>query len=149
MLAALRALSPVGRVFPARCDPHTFPSTPVYIYWPYLLPPTALMKLKGRCLNSNRKPATNEAANKLGSVGFDCLTEVVMKSTVFWDISPSSPLKFNQRFGGIFRLHLQDPISRTEYRMKAGGKPAFVTLSYILLGLYFGHDWSSQVTWEI
>jgi hypothetical protein len=27
-----------------------------------------------------------------------------MKSTVFWDITPYSPLKVNRRFGGIYRL---------------------------------------------
>jgi hypothetical protein len=31
-----------------------------------------------------------------------------MKSTIFWDITPNSPLKFNRRFGGTYRLHLQD-----------------------------------------
>jgi hypothetical protein len=30
-----------------------------------------------------------------------------MKSIDFWDITPSSPLKLNQRFGGTYRLHLQ------------------------------------------
>jgi hypothetical protein len=29
-----------------------------------------------------------------------------MKSSVFWDITPSSPLKINRRFGGTCRLHL-------------------------------------------
>jgi hypothetical protein len=31
-----------------------------------------------------------------------------MKSSIFWDITPYSPLKVNQRFGGTCRLHLQD-----------------------------------------
>jgi hypothetical protein len=30
-----------------------------------------------------------------------------MKSSVFWDITPCSPLKANRRFGGTCRLHLQ------------------------------------------
>jgi hypothetical protein len=30
-----------------------------------------------------------------------------MKTTIFWDITPYSPLKVNRRFGGIYRLHLQ------------------------------------------
>jgi hypothetical protein len=30
-----------------------------------------------------------------------------MKSTIFWDITPCSPLKVNRRFGGTYRLHLQ------------------------------------------
>jgi hypothetical protein len=40
-------------------------------------------------------------------VGFEFLTAVVMKSSIFWDITPCSPLKVNWRFGGTCRLHLQ------------------------------------------
>jgi hypothetical protein len=40
-------------------------------------------------------------------VGSEVLTAVVMNSTVFWDITPCSPLKVNQRFGGTYHLHLQ------------------------------------------
>jgi hypothetical protein len=40
-------------------------------------------------------------------VGSEVLTAVVMKSTVFWDITPCSPLKVNRNFGGTYRLHLQ------------------------------------------
>jgi hypothetical protein len=35
------------------------------------------------------------------------LTAVVTKATIFWDITPCSPLKVNRRFGGTYRLHLQ------------------------------------------
>jgi hypothetical protein len=41
------------------------------------------------------------------SVGFEVLAAVVMNSTIFWDITPCSPLKFNRRFGETYRLHLQ------------------------------------------
>jgi hypothetical protein len=37
-------------------------------------------------------------------VGFEVLTAVVMKSTIFWDITPCCPLKVNRRFGGTYRL---------------------------------------------
>jgi hypothetical protein len=40
-------------------------------------------------------------------VGFEVLTEVVMKSTVFWYITPCSPLKVNRNFGGTYHHHLQ------------------------------------------
>jgi hypothetical protein len=40
-------------------------------------------------------------------VGFEVFTTVVMKSTIFWDITPCSPLKVYRRFGGTYRLHLQ------------------------------------------
>jgi hypothetical protein len=41
------------------------------------------------------------------NVGFEVLTAVVMKSTIFWDMTLCSPLKINRRFGRTYRLHLQ------------------------------------------
>jgi hypothetical protein len=38
---------------------------------------------------------------------FEVLTAVVMKSTIFWDITPCSALKVNRRLGGTYHLHLQ------------------------------------------
>jgi hypothetical protein len=46
-------------------------------------------------------------ANRYVYVGFEVLTAVVMKRTIFWDITPCSPLKVNQRLGRTCRLHLQ------------------------------------------
>jgi hypothetical protein len=44
----------------------------------------------------------------LVDVWFQVLTEVAMKtSSIFWDITPCSPLKVNRRFGGTYRTHLQ------------------------------------------
>jgi hypothetical protein len=40
-------------------------------------------------------------------VGFEVLTAVVTNSTIFWHITPCSPLSVNRRFGGKYRLHLQ------------------------------------------
>jgi hypothetical protein len=40
-------------------------------------------------------------------VGFYVLIAVVMKSTIFWDITPCSPLKVNRRFGGTYRIYSQ------------------------------------------
>jgi hypothetical protein len=40
-------------------------------------------------------------------VGTEVLTAVVMKSTIFWDITPCSPLSVNRRFGGTYGLHFQ------------------------------------------
>jgi hypothetical protein len=39
-------------------------------------------------------------------VGIEVLTAVIMKSTIFWDITPCSPLSVNRRFAGTYRLHL-------------------------------------------
>jgi hypothetical protein len=35
---------------------------------------------------------------------------IFFKSTIFWDITPCSPLSVIQRFGGTYRLHLQRKI---------------------------------------
>jgi hypothetical protein len=54
-------------------------------------------------------------------VGFKVLTAVVMESTIFWDITPCSPLKINRRLGGKCRLRLQGRrISRGKTSGKAG-----------------------------
>jgi hypothetical protein len=40
-------------------------------------------------------------------VGFEVFTAVVMKSVIFWDMTPCSPLSCTRRFGGTYCLHLQ------------------------------------------
>jgi hypothetical protein len=45
--------------------------------------------------------------NNVSNVGFEVLASTVKKITVFWDITPRSPLKVNRRFGGTYRFHLQ------------------------------------------
>jgi hypothetical protein len=40
-------------------------------------------------------------------VRFEVFTAVVMKSIIFWDMTPCSPLSFKVRFGGIYGPHLQ------------------------------------------
>jgi hypothetical protein len=42
----------------------------------------------------------------LRSVGFEVLTAVVKKSTIFCDITPCRPFKVNRHFDGTYRLHL-------------------------------------------
>jgi hypothetical protein len=39
-----------------------------------------------------------------------------MKSSVFWNITPRSPLKVNGHFGATYRLHLQGRITRARYQ---------------------------------
>jgi hypothetical protein len=46
---------------------------------------------------------------KMDNVGFEVLTAVVMKSSIFCDITPCCPLKANRRFEGACCLHLQGP----------------------------------------
>jgi hypothetical protein len=58
--------------------------------------------LEGGGLTGNTAAATN-----LSIVEFEVLTAVVMKSTIFWDITQCSPLRVKRRFGGTYRLQLQ------------------------------------------
>jgi hypothetical protein len=39
-------------------------------------------------------------------VGSEVLTAMVMKSYIFWNVTPCNPLTMNQRFGRTCRLHL-------------------------------------------
>jgi hypothetical protein len=55
------------------------------------------------------------------NVGFEVLRAVVMKCSIFWDITTCSPLKINRRFGGICRLHIQGRrISQARNQREAG-----------------------------
>jgi hypothetical protein len=54
-----------------------------------------------------RHSAENKLQVRHTLVGFEILTAVAMRSTIFWDITPCSPLKVNRRFGRIYRLQLQ------------------------------------------
>jgi hypothetical protein len=47
------------------------------------------------------------ACGLYSSVGFEALTAVVMKITIFWDITERSPLNVNRRFRGTYCLHHQ------------------------------------------
>jgi hypothetical protein len=40
-------------------------------------------------------------------VGFEVLTTVAVKISIFWDAVPCIPLRVNRHFGGKYRLHLQ------------------------------------------
>jgi hypothetical protein len=44
---------------------------------------------------------------ELSQIGLEVLTPVVMKSSIFLDITSCSPLKVNQCFGGTYCLHLR------------------------------------------
>jgi hypothetical protein len=65
-----------------------------------------------------------------GYVGFEVLTAVVMNSSIFWDITPCSPLKVNRRFGGTCRLHLQGWISQARNHRDAGSKQGLVLFTW-------------------
>jgi hypothetical protein len=57
---------------------------------------------------------------------------VVIKN-IFWDIAPCSPLKFNRRFGGTYRLHLQSRrIIRSRYQRESDNEPLTAVRDIIL-----------------
>jgi hypothetical protein len=70
------------------------------------------------------------------NVGFDVLTAVLMKNTVFWDIMPCSPLKINGRFGGIYHLHLQG--SNKPNKIPASKQVAIRLATCFHAGILFG-----------
>jgi hypothetical protein len=69
---------------------------------------------------------TRYSQTKDGSLVRDLLHDLSswnLKSSVFWDITPCSPLKVNRRTGETCRLHLQGPrISQARNQREAGGK---------------------------
>jgi hypothetical protein len=50
-----------------------------------------------------RKPSINVVS----AAEIADLNKLRMESTIFWDITPCSPLKVNRHFGGAYRLQLQ------------------------------------------
>jgi hypothetical protein len=46
-------------------------------------------------------------------IGFEVLTAVVVKTSIFWNITPCGSLKFDRRFGGTCHLH---PLGRNRAR---------------------------------
>jgi hypothetical protein len=50
------------------------------------------------------------------------LTEIVMKSSIFWDITPCSPLKLNRHFGETYRLRIYVRRKRQARNQHEAGK---------------------------
>jgi hypothetical protein len=59
-----------------------------------------------------------------------------MTSTIFWDITPCSPLIVNRRFGGLYRFHLQGRKIRQDTRALLA--PYFRAGFFV--GLFFDHE---------
>jgi hypothetical protein len=56
-------------------------------------------------------------------VGFE-----VMKTCIFWDVSQCSLLKYNRRFGGVYRLHFRNLKAETfAWHVFSGWFPAWLT----------------------
>jgi hypothetical protein len=73
--------------------------------------------------------------NKYRYIGSEVLVAVAMKISFFLDITPWSPLKFNQRFEGTCRLHLQGP--RINQGHGKHSSACHLLNAGFLLGLFF------------
>jgi hypothetical protein len=61
-----------------------------------------------------------------------------MKSSIFWKITPCSPLKVNRRFGGTRRLYLQGRrISRARNQSESRWQAELFFHAGFLLGLFY------------
>jgi hypothetical protein len=61
-----------------------------------------------------------------------------MNSSIFWDITPDSPLKVNRRFGKTRRFYLQlRRISQAKKQRKAGRKQDYLLHAGFFIGLSF------------
>jgi hypothetical protein len=60
-----------------------------------------------------------------------------LKSYIFWDITPCSPLKINRRFGRIYRLHFQCRMNHVKNQHEAGSKQSSVSF-FLHAGSLFG-----------
>jgi hypothetical protein len=62
-------------------------------------------------------------------VGIEVLTAVVMKCSIFWDITLCSQLKVNRRFGEICHFHVQgQKVGQARNQLKADSKNSYYTL---------------------
>jgi hypothetical protein len=67
------------------------------------------------------------------NLGSEVLTTEVMKSSLFWDITPCSPLKVNRRFGATCGLHLRR-INHARNQHEAGSKHNLAHPSTLKMG---------------
>jgi hypothetical protein len=93
-------------------------------------------QLDNPCIGSNVTASDTHGYNDklcFSCVGLEFLTPVVIKSSVFWDMTPCSPLKTNRRFGGTCRLHLQG-------RRIQQNSACYLLHTDFLLGLFFDSE---------
>jgi hypothetical protein len=94
---------------------HVYPR--YYVAWFYCTAVTNLYGLKNYRVNlyfitldiicTFTGPLFPWSRSILVTIGFEALNAVVMKISIFWNVTPCSLLKVNQRFEGTYRLHLQ------------------------------------------
>jgi hypothetical protein len=74
------------------------------------------------------------ALRYINFIEFEVLTAAVLKSADVWDITPSSPLNVNRRFGETYRpIFSVEEWAKQEASVKAGGKQGSAYLYLINL----------------
>jgi hypothetical protein len=74
-----------------------------------------------RIINVALKELDTERLTVNCMIGFEALTALVMKSSIFWNKTLCSSLKLSRRFGGTYCLHLQGRrIYQTREQCEAG-----------------------------
>jgi hypothetical protein len=82
-------------------------------------------------------------------VGFEVLTAVVMKSSIFWDITSCSPLKVNRCFGESCSLHLQGRgMSRARNQRETRWQASDMFLRNVGWLLMGNRVWYPQLCWS-
>jgi hypothetical protein len=74
-----------------------------YIVWD--TEKASLNKLQNLTISFPITPDGHNLLYKLGFVRFKVLTASSMKTTVSWDVAPSSLIEIDRRFGGAYFLH--------------------------------------------
>jgi hypothetical protein len=74
--------------------------------------------------------------------GFEVLTVVVVKGSIFWNITPCRPLQVNGRSEGIYSLHLQD---RRISQACCADYVCYLFYSGFLLGLLFDREGGGRI----
>jgi hypothetical protein len=72
--------------------------------------PNCLQGISWNFLTAHRIPTSHQKqspGNLRCNIGFEVLTGMVMMKSFFLDITPCSPLKVSERFGGTCYLHLR------------------------------------------
>jgi hypothetical protein len=64
--------------------------------------------------------------------------QFLLKSIIFWDMTPCSPLSYNQRFGGTYRLHHQGRRNRFSKPVskQVASRSRMILLATCLLNLF-------------
>jgi hypothetical protein len=79
-------------------------------------------------ISSAARPQSGQTAyfsTTILCIGFKAFAAVVMKSSIFWDMTSCIPFKVDRYFGGICRLSIQGwRVIQAIYQHEVGSKPA-------------------------